>query len=363
MNQKKEEIRAQQIQDCGSGSIAPRCMGSFLVEQADLEYGTLTSSSATSQPSPSTLQGGPSSVSSTDAQTINGVSGNLTFTSVNSSQYRLPPTRTRRTKADEPKHPQPYRPHRVLPPRWTSEEDSNLVKGHQKYGFQWTLISQDSEIDLGHRKGSQIRDRFRLKFPELYQNAAPPPKPKGVQKQQTAKPEPKVKREPKGKLKAKAKKNMDKERGKKRYRGQILESHLGTINRSQRESNFNTNPLPRSPEPYTVRPYEPDPSPELHDGQQDSLLEPQRKAIPGPYIPSRSPGTEAHSSDDESKQSFAPPDCARHPGIPGLLNYEDEEVSRRAPVRDSDDWTSGGLTLPPLQWEDLGPRPLFEVDP
>ena len=59
---------------------------------------------------------------------------------------------------------------------WTPDEDENLLKGITKHGFQWTLIHDDAELDLSHRKATDLRDRIRNKYPEGYRNAetAPP---------------------------------------------------------------------------------------------------------------------------------------------------------------------------------------------
>lgn len=51
---------------------------------------------------------------------------------------------------------------------WTDVEDEHLEKGYKKYGFSWTRIAKDPELDLAHRTGPQVRDRFRTKFPGLY---------------------------------------------------------------------------------------------------------------------------------------------------------------------------------------------------
>lgn len=59
---------------------------------------------------------------------------------------------------------------------WTSDEDEKLLKGVAKHGFQWTAIHDDPELDLSHRKATDLRDRIRNKYPEGYKNAetAPP---------------------------------------------------------------------------------------------------------------------------------------------------------------------------------------------
>lgn len=65
-------------------------------------------------------------------------------------------------------------PHYVDKPRkrsrrpFTSSEDEALLKGYAVHGFQWTSIQQDERLNLGHRKATDLRDRFRTKFPHAY---------------------------------------------------------------------------------------------------------------------------------------------------------------------------------------------------
>lgn len=54
---------------------------------------------------------------------------------------------------------------------WTTDEDENLLKGMARYGFQWTLIHDDVELNLSHRKATDLRDRIRNKYSEGYKNA------------------------------------------------------------------------------------------------------------------------------------------------------------------------------------------------
>jgi hypothetical protein len=65
---------------------------------------------------------------------------------------------------------------------WTSDEDDNLLKGVVKHGFQWTAIHEDQELDLSHRKATDLRDRIRNKFPEGYRNAETAPPKSQIQK-------------------------------------------------------------------------------------------------------------------------------------------------------------------------------------
>ncbi|KAJ5114761.1 hypothetical protein NUU61_000520 [Penicillium alfredii] len=53
---------------------------------------------------------------------------------------------------------------------FTSVEDESLLKGYAVHGFQWTLICQDPRLNLGHRKATDLRDRFRTKFPDAYRD-------------------------------------------------------------------------------------------------------------------------------------------------------------------------------------------------
>ena len=94
---------------------------------------------------------------------------------------------------------------------WTAEEDENLLKGVVKHGFQWTAIHDDSELDLSHRKATDLRDRIRNKYPEGYKNAeSAPPK---LQTQKTV-----AKRSPddKGSATSKSRKVLKNESGRRK---------------------------------------------------------------------------------------------------------------------------------------------------
>jgi hypothetical protein len=51
---------------------------------------------------------------------------------------------------------------------FTPAEDEALLKGYAVHGFQWTLIQQDTHLNLSHRRATDLRDRFRTKFPHAY---------------------------------------------------------------------------------------------------------------------------------------------------------------------------------------------------
>lgn len=53
---------------------------------------------------------------------------------------------------------------------FTTAEDEALLKGYAVHGFQWTLIQQDKRLNLGHRRATDLRDRFRTKFPRAYRD-------------------------------------------------------------------------------------------------------------------------------------------------------------------------------------------------
>ena len=53
---------------------------------------------------------------------------------------------------------------------FTQEEDDALLKGYNIHGFQWSLIQQDTRLNLMHRKATVLRDRFRTRFPVVYKD-------------------------------------------------------------------------------------------------------------------------------------------------------------------------------------------------
>lgn len=54
---------------------------------------------------------------------------------------------------------------------WTADEDAALLRGVNRHGFQWTLIHDDPELELAHRKATDLRDRIRNRYKEGYKNA------------------------------------------------------------------------------------------------------------------------------------------------------------------------------------------------
>ncbi|KAK9764796.1 hypothetical protein K7432_007413 [Basidiobolus ranarum] len=60
--------------------------------------------------------------------------------------------------------------------RFTQEDDSNLLLGVEKYGCSWSRIAKDSELKLSDRHSMDLRDRFRIAFPESYERFGYVPK-------------------------------------------------------------------------------------------------------------------------------------------------------------------------------------------
>lgn len=52
---------------------------------------------------------------------------------------------------------------------WTEEEDAALVEGYRLHGFQWTQMAKHPSLKFVNRSGPQVRDRFRLRYPDLYE--------------------------------------------------------------------------------------------------------------------------------------------------------------------------------------------------
>jgi hypothetical protein len=54
---------------------------------------------------------------------------------------------------------------------FTKEEDEQLLKGFQKHGPCWSKIQKDHSLNLFNRRSTDLRDRFRNRFPEKYTEA------------------------------------------------------------------------------------------------------------------------------------------------------------------------------------------------
>jgi hypothetical protein len=54
---------------------------------------------------------------------------------------------------------------------FTEEEDEALLRGFQKYPAQWKKIQLDPELGLTHRTRTDLRDRFRNRYPQRFKEA------------------------------------------------------------------------------------------------------------------------------------------------------------------------------------------------
>ncbi|KAJ9618240.1 hypothetical protein H2203_009156 [Taxawa tesnikishii (nom. ined.)] len=52
--------------------------------------------------------------------------------------------------------------------RFTEEADAYLLEGFNKYGASWKSIQLDTTLQLGDRQPTDLRDRFRIRYPEKY---------------------------------------------------------------------------------------------------------------------------------------------------------------------------------------------------
>ncbi|MCJ1393874.1 hypothetical protein MMC18_006750 [Xylographa bjoerkii] len=350
MNQEKDSMRYGSSHNPASLPDLIIDGSSSTAEQTDFESVALASSSAHSHISSSALRGNRST------SVVDG-SGNVISRPASNNIPWLPPTKTRRPKDNQPKPPQPYKPHRTLPPRWTKEEDESLIKGHKKYGFSWTAITKDPEMQLSHRLGAQVRDRFRLKFSELYQ-AAPP-----TTRTDKAKPQPKHKST---KQKTNVGSNLDIAPSAQAPKRRKTGSHVDASEEGGKAPRAKLRATPPSPKPCTS-PAELETATgvlEHHCGQYSrhesvrdmgTELQGQPRAVFSELL---------GYSDERSRQSSVTADDARHLGILGLLNVEEgEEVSRLPPFKyPYEDWGEDSVTLPPLLWEDMAARPMFDLE-
>ncbi|KAF1841408.1 uncharacterized protein K460DRAFT_291478 [Cucurbitaria berberidis CBS 394.84] len=52
--------------------------------------------------------------------------------------------------------------------RFSAYDDKNLLKGFEKYGTVWHSMRDDTELGFSTRHPTDLRDRFRIKYPEQY---------------------------------------------------------------------------------------------------------------------------------------------------------------------------------------------------
>lgn len=54
---------------------------------------------------------------------------------------------------------------------FTEQEDAALLRGFEKHGPHWNVIRNDPDLELTHRHPTDLRDRFRNRWPEKYAEA------------------------------------------------------------------------------------------------------------------------------------------------------------------------------------------------
>lgn len=54
---------------------------------------------------------------------------------------------------------------------FTAEEDEAILRGFEKYGAQWQKIKSDPDLKLDSRGRTDLRDRFRNKYPDKFVEA------------------------------------------------------------------------------------------------------------------------------------------------------------------------------------------------
>ncbi|KAF1948560.1 hypothetical protein CC80DRAFT_498127 [Byssothecium circinans] len=54
---------------------------------------------------------------------------------------------------------------------FTEKDDENLLKGFEKYGSSWHSMRDDEELGFSNRHPTDLRDRFRIRYPEKFAEA------------------------------------------------------------------------------------------------------------------------------------------------------------------------------------------------
>ena len=187
---------------------------------------------------------------------------------------------------------------------WTEAEDEYLAEGYRKHGFQWTLIAKDPDLVLSHRTGPQIRDRFRLKYRDLYLSDVALPLPEDTRLKPAS--------------------------------ANLALQDTSSSDPSDKVDVSQITPLSLPSEGMDPR----------ESSDEDDV-------------------SENSDNGERSRQSSVAADEseARHLGILGLLNDEEEEVSKLPSFKYTyDDWEGDSLTLPPLLWEEMATRPIFDLE-
>jgi hypothetical protein len=61
---------------------------------------------------------------------------------------------------------------------FTEKDDENLMKGFEKHTFSWHSMRDDADLGFSSRHPTDLRDRFRIRYPEIFAKAGYKLKPK-----------------------------------------------------------------------------------------------------------------------------------------------------------------------------------------
>ncbi|KAI4091706.1 MAG: hypothetical protein LQ344_003946 [Seirophora lacunosa] len=267
--------------------------------------------------------------------------------------------------------------------RWSDEETHCLVKGLDKYGVgKWTRILKDSEYSFQQgRTALDLKDRFRT----LMGNARTEVAGEGVSykvlfgyagSNQKPDPGPSSPKETLNKPRKKPKHLWSEEEDESLVKG--YQKHgfcwkdiandeslaLGGRSGPQIRDRFRK----RFPDLYSEVP-----PPSKNPRHAPSVASNMASAFTseGPKLGSgdqgihptktdtSNNGMDAHRSKSSATWPKPTPSASAPQGINGLLNSEEADPQQSS-FR-SDDW-DGNVTLPPLLWEDLCTKPMFELD-
>ena len=307
---------------------------------------------------------------------------------------------------------------------WTKSEDESMARGYQQYGFQWTAMTRDPTLNLARRTGPQVRDRFRLKFPAHYQDSVPLPLPDGTERPPRIRSARAARRAEaaRGELQL----HVVWAKGASRPAEKGVQAPAtsanpgsgpgepGPVYQSPYAPMGRTTQAARAQEkgPTTQRPSSPLASESAGTTTASEVPPERRPAAPLPVerLPSSRTSDSLQDRDREESPTDAPspdePDeteteTVRHMGILGLLNDDADVVapptathgaavsgsqsvptgytgsngtgdgtgdggsSRLPPFKSTfEEWSTveDSVELPPLLWEDMASRPIFELD-
>ena len=237
----------------------------------------------------------------------NAAESNTTNADVGSPSSSLPRRRARQRRNPEdlarlgiiaPFSNAKRRPKRAF----TKEEDADLLKGYTSYGPQWAAIQKNPDLHLEERRSQDLRDRFRIRYPDIYAQA-------------------------------------------------------GVIMRPQEMSKFGTTALPAQDElRERVKPFSPIRVVEPTPAHLSASLTPPASA-PKHKLPERAESEDPKKARDDYRGSSDDrnlPDSRNGPECAPTLQEDTATLF--------EDWEDN--TLPPLAltWEEMVARPIFDIE-